>query len=64
MPQSDLLAHKNTRAFITHCGANSLYEVTPLSLLHWPLCIPWGRGVQALIISQLLNPRKPSPFLP
>lgn len=40
MPQSDLLGHKNTRAFITHCGANSLYEVIPLSVVHLFLLRP------------------------
>ena len=26
LPQSDLLAHKNIRAFVSHVGHNSLYE--------------------------------------
>ena len=26
MPQNDVLGHAQTRAFLSHCGANSLYE--------------------------------------
>lgn len=27
MPQNDVLGHRQTRAFLSQCGANSLYEV-------------------------------------
>ena len=27
MPQNDILAHPKTRAFLSHVGANSVYEV-------------------------------------
>ncbi len=27
LPQNDVLGHPRTRAFLSHCGANSLYEV-------------------------------------
>ena len=27
MPQNDVLGHPQTRAFLSQCGANSLYEV-------------------------------------
>ena len=26
LPQNDVLGHAQTRAFLSHCGANSLYE--------------------------------------
>ena len=30
LPQNDVLGHPRTRAFLSHCGANSLYEVRAL----------------------------------
>lgn len=27
MPQNNVLGHRQTRAFLSQCGANSLYEV-------------------------------------
>lgn len=27
VPQNDVLAHSNTKAFLSHCGVNSMYEV-------------------------------------
>ena len=30
VPQNDLLGHPSTRAFLTHCGSNGMYEVRPL----------------------------------
>ena len=26
LPQNDVLGHQQTKAFLSHCGANSLYE--------------------------------------
>ena len=32
VPQNDVLAHSNLRAFLSHCGVNSMYEVMCLSM--------------------------------
>jgi hypothetical protein len=32
LPQNDVLGHPRTRAFLSHCGANSLYEVSPAAV--------------------------------
>ena len=34
VPQNDLLGHRNTRAFLTHCGSNGMYEVSPACAGH------------------------------
>lgn len=31
LPQNDVLGHRQTRAFLSHCGANSMYEVRPIA---------------------------------
>ncbi len=33
VPQNDILAHPNLRAFLSHVGINSMYEVSPALLL-------------------------------
>ena len=36
-PQNDLLGHKQMRAFLSHCGANSMYESAYHGVLPHPL---------------------------
>lgn len=35
MPQNDVLAHPNLKAFLSHVGINSMYEVNPTSISLW-----------------------------
>ena len=40
LPQNDLLAHKNIKAFVSHAGHNSFYESSyhGVPLVVFPLC--------------------------
>ena len=39
LPQNDLLGHRNTKLFITHCGRNgqfeSMYHAVPMVIAHY-----------------------------
>lgn len=39
LPQNDVLGHPRTRAFLSHCGANSLYEVSHCPII-WSNATP------------------------
>lgn len=44
LPQNDVLAHARTRAFLSHVGINSMYEVIPL-MISAPYRAPVFRNV-------------------
>ena len=38
VPQNDVLGHPSTKAFLSHCGANGMNEVSPVCALKYVKC--------------------------